>query len=121
MTLGRLVRDALLVVAPAAAVMAGVASVTHRQRLVEAGYRVGRLQAEREDLDVEVQAMRVAVGRLSSPSHLLGEVRRRNLPLDYPRGWNHVDGDQEAHAFTFPARASGNTAKRGAAGKGARP
>lgn len=110
MRTGSLVRDALLVAAPVAAVLAGVASVTHRQRLVEAGYRVGQLEQERETLDREVQALRVAVGRLTSPPRLLREVSRRDLPLDYPKGWNRVIGDGEAQTFLHPPVGGGGLA-----------
>jgi hypothetical protein len=91
-----LFRDALLVVAPAAAVLAGIASIDHHQRLVEVGYRVGRLEREREALEREVEHRRARVAGLASPVRLLGEVRLRGLALDYPRTWNVVEGDEEA-------------------------
>jgi hypothetical protein len=91
-----LFRDALLVVAPCAAVLAGLASVDHRQRLVEAGYRVARLEKERDALALEVEHRRVCVANLSSPVRLLGESRERKLGLDYPIHWNEIAGDGEA-------------------------
>jgi hypothetical protein len=94
-----LFRDALLVVAPCAAVVAGLASVDHHQRLVEAGYRVARLEKERDDLSLEVEHRRVRVANLSSPVRLLGEARDRKLTVDYPIAWNRVSGDGEAAAL----------------------
>lgn len=94
-----LFRDALLVVAPCAAVLAGLAAVDHHQRLVEAGYRVARLEKERDDLSLEVEHRRVRVANLSSPVRLLGEVRDRKLSVDYPIAWNRVNGDAEAEAL----------------------
>jgi len=91
-----LFRDALLVVAPCAAVMAGLASVDHRQRLVEAGYRVARLERERDAIVLEVEHRRVCVANLSSPARLLGEARARKLTVDYPLAWNEIAGDGEA-------------------------
>jgi hypothetical protein len=91
-----LFRDALLVVAPCAVVLAGLASVDHRQRLVEAGYRVATLEKERDALTLEVEHRRVCVANLSSPVRLLGEARERKLGLDYPIAWNEVSGDAEA-------------------------
>ena len=91
-----LFRDALLVVAPCAAVLAGLASIDHHQRLVEAGYRVGSLEKGREDLAREVEHRRAVVAGLSSPVRLLAENRERKLGLDYPVAWNRVEGDAEA-------------------------
>ncbi len=94
-----LFRDVLLVVAPCAAVLAGLASIDHNQRLVEAGYRVGRLESERDGLVREVEHRRARVAGLASPVRLLGESRDRGLPLDYPISWNVVEGNDEAARF----------------------
>jgi hypothetical protein len=91
-----LFRDALLVIAPCAAVLAGLSAVSHHQRLVGAGYEVGVLEKERDALLLEVEHRRVRVAALSSPGRLLGEARERKIPLDYPLGWNQVRGDAEA-------------------------
>ena len=103
-----ILRDLLLVAAPAAAVLAGLASVDRHQRLVEAGYRVAVLERERDGLELEVEHRRVRVANLSSPARLLGEARERKIPVDYPVTWNTVAGDAEAAALlarrTAPAR-----------------
>ena len=112
-----LFRDALLVVAPCAAVLAGFSSIDHHQRLVEAGYRVGRLEKVRDDLAREVEHFRVQVARLSSPSRLLAEVRKREMAVDYPVLWNLVDGAAEAARLVSPrpkaAGGSSPQARRG--------
>lgn len=117
-----LFRDALLVVAPCAAVLAGLASVDHRQRLVEAGYRVARLEKERDALTLEVEHRRVCVANLSSPVRLLGESRERKLGLDYPIHWNEIAGDSEASSL-LSRRAAPKTAgaPRKAGGVAAKP
>ena len=97
-----LFRDAVLVAAPCAAVVAGLASVDHHQRLVEAGYRVGALENERAALILEVEHMRVRVANLSSPARLLAEAREKNLPLDYPLNWNVVSSAAEAARLVAP-------------------
>ena len=124
-----LFRDALLVVAPCAAVLAGLSSIDHNQRLVEAGYRVGRLEKERDELSREVEHRRALVATLASPVRLLGDCRERGLPLDYPLGWNIVEGNEEAARFAAahapkppalkapkraPSRSGVRTASRGA-------
>jgi hypothetical protein len=91
-----LFRDVLLVVAPCAAVLAGLASIDHNQRLVEAGYRVGRLEKDRDALAREVEHRRSRVAGLASPVRLLAESREHALPLDYPIAWNVVEGGAEA-------------------------
>ena len=93
---GGLFRDAVLVVAPCAAILAGLASIDHHQRLVEAGYRVGALERERTVLARDVEHGRAEVASLASPVRLLAEARTRNLGLDYPLAWNRVEGDPEA-------------------------
>jgi hypothetical protein len=95
-------RDALLVVAPCAAVLAGLSSVDHRQRLVESGYRIAALEREREGLAREVEHRRARVAYLSSPARLLGEARERGIPVDYPIRWNVVAGPEEAAALAAP-------------------
>jgi hypothetical protein len=110
-------RDALFVVAPCAAVLAGLSSVDHRQRLVESGYRVATLERERDELAREVEHRRARVANLSSPARLLGEARARQIPVDYPIKWNVVDGAAEAAALVAPksgAPAKGVTAGRAA-------
>ncbi len=109
------VRDALLLLAPVAALGAGLASIAHHQHLVEAGYRVAALQREREGLEAEVQSLRVSVGRLTSPRTLLARAREMELPLDYPREWNHVNGPAEAARFAGAAGERGAGARIGAA------
>ncbi|MHC4820875.1 MAG: hypothetical protein ACYTDX_04030 [Planctomycetota bacterium] len=89
-------RDALLVLAPAALLLAGLASIDHRQRLVEAGYRVGTLEKHIEALEKEIRHRRAVVGRLSGPLDLAREVHARGIPLDYPRNWNEIRSDGEA-------------------------
>ncbi len=91
-----LFRDALLVAAPCTAVLAGLASIDHRQRLVEAGYRLGALEREGESLTREVEHRRAVVAGLASPVRLLAEARRRDLRLDFPIQWNRVEGGEEA-------------------------
>ncbi len=131
MTLG-ILRDLLLVAAPGAAVLAGLASVDHHQRLVETGYRVAVLAKERDGLALEVEHRRVRVANLSSPARLLGEVRQRKLPVDYPVAWNVVEGDAEAARLVAPRKAvqgkgphvgglRGNSAPRGTAKVGVEP
>ena len=105
-----LFRDALLVVAPCAVVLAGFASISHHQRLVEAGYQVARLERERDALRAEVENRRVRVAHLSSPVRLLGEARDRKLGLDYPLGWNRVASDSDAGRLLY-ARAEARAAK----------
>ncbi|HEU4394277.1 MAG TPA: hypothetical protein VFS92_01850 [Planctomycetota bacterium] len=114
-----LFRDAVLVAAPCAAVVAGLASVDHHQRLVEAGYRVGALESERAALVLEVEHMRVRVANLSSPARLLAEARERNLPLDYPLHWNVVASGAEAARLVAPKPAP--AAPTTASGKAAAP
>jgi hypothetical protein len=114
-----LFRDAVLVAAPCAAVVAGLASVDHHQRLVEAGYRVGALESERAALVLEVEHMRVRVANLSSPARLLAEARERKLPLDYPLHWNVVSTPAEAARITAPKPAP--AAPQTASGKAAAP
>jgi len=97
-----LFRDAVLVAAPCAAVVAGLASVDHHQRLVEAGYRVGALEREKAALVLEVEHRRVRVADLSSPARLLAAARERNLPLDYPLHWNVVASTEDAARLTAP-------------------
>jgi hypothetical protein len=97
-----LFRDALLVAAPCAAVVAGLASIDHHQRLVEAGYRVGALERERSALVLEVEHRRVRAANLASPARLLAEARSRDLPLDYPVHWNLVDSAAAAARLVAP-------------------
>jgi hypothetical protein len=97
-----LFRDAVLVAAPCAAVVAGLASVDHHQRLVEAGYRVGALEKERAALVLEVEHRRMRVASLSSPARLLAEARERDLPLDYPLAWNEIRTAEEAARLVAP-------------------
>ena len=93
---GGLFRDAVLVVAPCAAILAGLASIDHHQRLVEAGYRVGALEKERTALARDVEHGRAEVASLASPVRLLAEAREHKIGLDYPIAWNRVEGDQQA-------------------------
>ena len=110
-------RDALFVVAPCAAVLAGLSSVDHRQRLVEAGYRVATLERERDELAREVEHRRARVANLSSPARLLGEAKARGIPVDYPIKWNVVAGPAEAAALVAPStKAPGKRATAGKAG-----
>jgi hypothetical protein len=113
-------RDALLVVAPCAAVLAGLSSVDHRQRLVEAGYRVAGLERERDELAREVEHRRARVANLSSPARLLVEVRARQIPVDYPIRWNVVAGAAEAAALVAPKAAPSRGAARAKAPSTAR-
>ena len=104
--------------------MAGLASVDHHQRLVEAGYRVARLEKERDDLALEVEHRRVRVDNLSSPVRLLGEARQRKLPVDYPLAWNRVSGDAEAARLVLDraaAMAASKPSAKPAAGKPKKP
>jgi hypothetical protein len=110
-------RDALFVVAPCAAVLAGLSSVDHRQRLVEAGYRVATLERERDELAREVEHRRARVANLSSPARLLGEARARQIPVDYPIKWNVVAG--AAEAATLVASKAAAPSKRATPGKAA--
>ena len=105
-----LFRDALLVIAPCAVVLAGFSAVSHHQRLVEAGYEVARLETERDALRSEVENRRVRVAHLSSPVRLMGECRDRKLGLDYPLGWNRIADDNEAGRLLY-ARAEAKAAK----------
>ncbi len=107
-------RDALLVIAPCAAVLAGLASVDHHQRLVEAGYRVAKLEKQRDELALDVEHRRVRVANLSSPVRLLGEARERKIPLDYPVAWNRVSSDAEAGALLARRAAPKASEKRNA-------
>jgi hypothetical protein len=93
---GGMFRDLLLVLAPCAAIVAGLSSVDHHQRLVETGYRVARLGKERDALALEVEHRRVRVANLSSPARLLEVARERKIPVDYPIRWNVIEGDAEA-------------------------
>ena len=114
-----LFRDAVLVAAPCAAVVAGLASVDHHQRLVEAGYRVGALESERAALVLEVEHMRMRVANLSSPARLLAEARERKIPLDYPLHWNVVGSAAEAARLVAPKPST--SAVTTASGKAAAP
>lgn len=96
-----LFRDALLVIAPCAVVLAGFSAISHHQRLVEAGYEVAKLEAERDALRSEVENRRVRVAHLSSPVRLMGEARDRKLGVDYPLGWNLLASDDEAGRLLF--------------------
>jgi hypothetical protein len=120
-----LFRDALLVIAPCAVVLAGFSAVSHHQRLVEAGYEVARLETERDALRSEVENRRVRVAHLSSPVRLMGECRARKLGLDYPLGWNRIVDDNEAGRLLY-VRAEAKAAKErpkapAAKGKGKAP
>jgi len=85
-----------------AAVTVGLAVISHRQWLVAAGYRVARLEKERDALAREVEARRVRTARLASPVRLLGAARERRVPLDYPRGWNVIETPEQAARFLAP-------------------
>ena len=111
---GGLFRDAVLVVAPCAAVLAGLASIDHHQRLVEAGYRVGALEKERTVLARDVEHGRAEVASLASPVRLLAEAREHRIGLDYPLAWNRVEGDLQA-ARLIEERARPAPAKKGKA------
>lgn len=117
-----LFRDVLLVVAPCSAVLAGLASIDHHQRLVEAGYRVGTLERERDGLAREVEHRRARVAGLASPVRLLGEAREKGLALDYPLAWNRLEGDGEAARFAAEhaprPKAAPAAPKRAGGGKG---
>jgi len=95
-------RDALLVAAPCAALVAGLSSIDHHQRLVEAGYRVGSLERERAALILEVEHRRVRVANLASPARLLSEARGGDARLDYPVHWNVVDSAAAAARLVAP-------------------
>jgi hypothetical protein len=116
-----IVRDLLLVAAPAAAVLAGLASVDHHQRLVECGYRVATLERGRDALSLEVEHRRVRVANLSSPARLLGVARERHLSVDYPVAWNVVEGDAEAARLLAVRAAPRKGGPRVAATGGAAP
>ena len=105
-----LFRDALLVVAPCAVVLAGFSAVSHHQRLVEGGYQVAKLEAERDALRAEVENRRVRVAHLSSPVRLMGEARDRKLGVDYPLEWNRVSSDSDAGRLLY-ARAEAKAAR----------
>jgi len=105
-----LFRDALLVIAPCAVVLAGFSAVSHHQRLVEAGYEVAKLETERDALRSEVENRRVRVAHLSAPVRLMGECRARKLGLDYPLGWNRIADDNEAGRLLYE-RAQAKAAK----------
>jgi len=105
-----LFRDALLVIAPCAVVLAGFSAISHHQRLVEAGYEVARLETERDALRSEVENRRVRVAHLSSPVRLMGESRDRKLGVDYPIEWNRLASDSDAGRLLF-ARAEAKAAK----------
>lgn len=105
-----LFRDALLVIAPCAVVLAGFSAISHHQRLVEAGYQVAKLETERDALRSEVENRRVRVAHLSSPVRLLGESRDRKLGVDYPIEWNRISSDSDAGRLLF-ARAEAKAAR----------
>ena len=105
-----LFRDALLVIAPCAVVLAGFSSISHHQRLVAAGYEVAKLETERDALRREVENRRVRVAHLSSPVRLMGEARDRKMGVDYPLAWNRVATDDDAGRLLF-ARAEAKAAK----------
>jgi len=105
-----LFRDALLVIAPCAVVLAGFSSISHHQRLVAAGYEVAKLETERDALRSEVENRRVRVAHLSSPVRLMGEARERKMGVDYPLAWNRVATDDDAGRLLF-ARAEAKAAK----------
>jgi hypothetical protein len=82
--------------------VAGLSSIDHHQRLVEAGYRVGALDRERSALVLDVEHRRVRVANLASPARLLAEVRAREIALDYPVHWNVVDSAEAAARLVAP-------------------
>jgi len=112
-----LFREVLLVLAPAAAVVAGFAAIDHHQRLAEEGYRVGALRARKEALTRDVENRRSRVGTLISPVRLLREARSLGLPLDYPRHWNEVEGNGEARRLVAGRAPVPGTGGKGPAGR----